>query len=469
MSQTLLLRAAAATLLLFCSGFAAASSVVLVSADTLSLRDRSDSSYREIDRARYALPQGFAAVGADFDPDDQRFYLLARNAQQGLCAVYFVDLENTPEGGLAPISTSIPTVPCSPMASELEFIPSSGRADAGLLVADGTVALSYNSAPDTPGAQPGWERIAVRGSSGCDARVLGFGFLDGDNLHLRRAIVGDGQGRVTLCDVEGDSAGITLGNPRALLRRQGNTSSDAQVRLPIAYDLIPEGGGLLMGASEILLIGGTSSTFVETDTPPGTVALAIARDRRRVVADDRVVQTGSGGSLRLTTSAGSFENLRADTQPSYAPDRTRYPYGWVAFRIRGLSPGQTVEVTLTPQGEGPPADRYIKCSPRRGVCEPFQGATFANGTATLRLTDGGAGDDDGTANGVVDDPGALALPADPAAPAPAPSPAPAPGPASNSPTYINPDPLRRAGAMGWLPLAVLLAAAGCRRRRIAGR
>ena len=71
MSQTLLLRAAAATLLLFCSGFAAASSVVLVSADTLSLRDRSDSSYREIDRARYALPQGFAAVGADVDPDDQ--------------------------------------------------------------------------------------------------------------------------------------------------------------------------------------------------------------------------------------------------------------------------------------------------------------------------------------------------------------------------------------------------------------
>lgn len=93
----------------------------------------------------------------------------------------------------------------------------------------------------------------------------------------------------------------------------------------------------------------------------------------------------------------------------------------------------------------PTPDAYVKCSgPNGSSCASFTRAEFAPGTATMRLTDGGPGDDDGIANGTIVDPGVLAVGSSPAA-----------GDSGG-------------GAIGAGLLSVRVAASLCRRRRPAG-
>jgi len=114
--------------------------------------------------------------------------------------------------------------------------------------------------------------------------------------------------------------------------------------------------------------------------------------------------TGSGG-ITIETSAGQLDGVTAvnpTTLPS-PPAGTSFPNGLVSFSITGLERGATATVRLI-LPSGTTVERYFKFN-GTAWSDATSLATIAGNVVTLTLTDGGAGDEDGVANGVIVDPG----------------------------------------------------------------
>lgn len=109
------------------------------------------------------------------------------------------------------------------------------------------------------------------------------------------------------------------------------------------------------------------------------------------------------------------------------PDRTTLPYGAFDFAVEGLSPGQTIDLSIFLPSAGDPgiaADTavttYLMASaqgPTAMVPFGWDGASGtrvdSSGKLGLRLVDGGRGDADARADGRIVDPGAPAAGPDP--------------------------------------------------------
>lgn len=122
-------------------------------------------------------------------------------------------------------------------------------------------------------------------------------------------------------------------------------------------------------------------------------------------ASESVQVTGADSNpVTVTTSSGNFTRATVVAAPAGAPAEFTYPAGFFAFDIDRLATGATTTVRIT-LAAGQSADAYIKCTP---ACAPFAGAVIEGNIITLTLVDGGAGDSDGIANGVIRDPGAPA-------------------------------------------------------------
>lgn len=113
----------------------------------------------------------------------------------------------------------------------------------------------------------------------------------------------------------------------------------------------------------------------------------------------------------ITAPVGTtLSDVRSEYPPTPLPlDVTSFPVGLVRFRVNGVTPGGTINVTikyantLSPQPTG-----YWKRS--GGTYTPYFGTgkavwNQATNTMTLTLTDGGQGDMDGVVNGSILDPG----------------------------------------------------------------
>jgi uncharacterized delta-60 repeat protein len=155
----------------------------------------------------------------------------------------------------------------------------------------------------------------------------------------------------------------------------------------------PATGGA--SATATVTIGGVSAGFtVTTRMPPQASTETIV---------------GTSGTVELTTAGGTLENVRAvTTTPGAAPSGFSYPDGFFAFDVEDVTPGAEITVQITlPSASRPNA--YVKCNADGTSCNEFAGASFSGNVVTLRLTDGGAGDADGLANGRIVDPGAPAV------------------------------------------------------------
>lgn len=100
--------------------------------------------------------------------------------------------------------------------------------------------------------------------------------------------------------------------------------------------------------------------------------------------------------------------------PGDAPAGVSFPYGFLKFKLTGITPGATVLVqVLVPESRGITGYHKYGASAGNSTQHYYgfdfdgQSGTQVNGTVVnLRLVDGGRGDDDRTVNGVIVDPGA---------------------------------------------------------------
>jgi subtilisin family serine protease len=123
-----------------------------------------------------------------------------------------------------------------------------------------------------------------------------------------------------------------------------------------------------------------------------------------------VPSSAGQGTLTFSTSAGTIGNVRtmdaSALGSSCAAGPNLFPYGVFAFDISGILPGSSVDITITMPDSR--ATIYWKCTPSGLVQMPV--VSTSSNTMVIRLTDGGPGDADGVANGVIVDPGGPGLP-----------------------------------------------------------
>jgi len=129
-----------------------------------------------------------------------------------------------------------------------------------------------------------------------------------------------------------------------------------------------------------------------------------------------IITGPSGQDFGVFPGAGATITSLSVVDPySIADDTNRpedLPYGLIDIGLN-VPTGATIEVTFYLPSPAPAGYGWIKYSPTRGWFDYSDHATF-NGDrtqVTISLTDGGLGDEDGVANGVIVDPSGLGLPA----------------------------------------------------------
>lgn len=141
-------------------------------------------------------------------------------------------------------------------------------------------------------------------------------------------------------------------------------------------------------------------------------------DMNQISGAFKALAAAGGGYLALeAVSAGTtiayFSALSpGDPAAPGGPDRPDvFWLGLVRFRLLAAAPGGTVEVRLRLSSPAPAGYAWYQFDSVLGWREAGGMAVFSpdRSSVTLTLTDGGTGDADGLANGVIVDPGGLGL------------------------------------------------------------
>jgi len=149
------------------------------------------------------------------------------------------------------------------------------------------------------------------------------------------------------------------------------------------------------------ILGGDSTEYTFSETPSGTP-----------------VNSATGeGEVYLDSSAGTIEDLVAispEDMPE-VPESLNPVYGFFSFEITGISSGESVNIPLAFPENVPAGTEYWKYGPTPEDSTPhwYQVPVSdddGDRIIVITLTDGGIGDDDRTANGVIVDDGGPSLP-----------------------------------------------------------
>ncbi|MET1003116.1 MAG: thrombospondin type 3 repeat-containing protein, partial [Acidimicrobiia bacterium] len=125
-------------------------------------------------------------------------------------------------------------------------------------------------------------------------------------------------------------------------------------------------------------------------------------DRIGDACDTAATVPGPQGPITITVPGNLTVVPNAvPANPPAAPAGMSFPFGIVGFTVNGVQLGATVQVTLQLPG---PVSGYWKLVNNAWVL--FPSTISGPNQLTLTLTDGGAGDADHVANGVIVDPGA---------------------------------------------------------------
>jgi hypothetical protein len=126
--------------------------------------------------------------------------------------------------------------------------------------------------------------------------------------------------------------------------------------------------------------------------------------------DVATVSAATGrGSVTLDVPGHPLSDVRVSPAPTPGPGQPDLPYGLFGFTVHDVQAGGIAVVRMIlPEGARPSS--YFKQDPLTGQLAPFAfdgttGAEVSGNVVTLHLQDGGRGDADGVANGVIVDPG----------------------------------------------------------------
>jgi len=125
----------------------------------------------------------------------------------------------------------------------------------------------------------------------------------------------------------------------------------------------------------------------------------------------------SGGGAECTFSKSAYlpapNNANSTVGALTDPAQLSFPDGLVDFTASGCVGGSTLNFTLTLPTAAPAGATLYKYGPTFSDATPHWysfPASFNGKTVTFSITDGGLGDDDLTANGVITDPSGVAVP-----------------------------------------------------------
>lgn len=121
----------------------------------------------------------------------------------------------------------------------------------------------------------------------------------------------------------------------------------------------------------------------------------------------KITITAPSNLMGVTVLPDSDSSLPSTGKP--ASTSYTFPDGVIQYRVSVAPFGATITVTLTFPSAIPANSKVYKITSGGGYVE-FLGAQILGNQVTLTLTDGGAGDSDGVANGTIVDPVAVAVP-----------------------------------------------------------
>jgi hypothetical protein len=127
-----------------------------------------------------------------------------------------------------------------------------------------------------------------------------------------------------------------------------------------------------------------------------------------------ITTSTNSGTLTLESNGGNFTAAIAIPIGSLPnqPGGYNFIHGLCGFTISDIEPGATVTITMTFPQQLPSNIQYLKYQPSHGWFQiPI--ISLNNKTITIQITDGGLGDADGLANGIIEDPGGVAIPVTP--------------------------------------------------------
>jgi len=178
---------------------------------------------------------------------------------------------------------------------------------------------------------------------------------------------------------------------------------------PTNVSTIQQFGGSVAAGGEILLVGARTS-----DIYNGAEFKFVAGAAFVYGLNATSIPTADGSNqLVIQSPAGTFLSNVSSIDPialGTPPPDVGFPLGALGFEVGGLAPGAAVEVEIL-YPEAVSVSSYFKFGDDwyEFLDDGSTGAVLEPGKVTLKLVDGGRGDHDGMANGIITDPGAIAL------------------------------------------------------------
>ena len=181
---------------------------------------------------------------------------------------------------------------------------------------------------------------------------------------------------------------------------------------------VPAGGSVEVQATLTLpsasIPSGTYSGNIYVNSSGGNATISVT-----VIVTSVNTSTGTGTAY-FASDAGSIEDLISLDESDLPEENPNvdFPHGLFSFNITRLNPNQTVNITIAFPQNIPTTAQYWKYGPNGSIDNPqperwYQipmGSNDGDDIITITLQDGGIGDDDGVANGVIVDQGGPGIP-----------------------------------------------------------
>jgi hypothetical protein len=371
-----------------------------------------------------------------------------------------------PQISVDPVSKNYGGVTVGSSSSQVFTVSNGGTED--LVISDGVLSDETNFSLDaTGGTSPcGDVPVTIGGGGSCTVAVA-FSPQTVDAFTATISITSNDAGSPTLVSLTGngvtgpaanlvvspasvDFGEVNVGDTPAEEVTLSNTGTDNLVVSGIAldnaavYSLDETGGSNPCGSLTPTIVAGDNCTIdvifapaedggpfnatvtIDSNTPSvdvpvtGTGFLDTDGDGVGDSVDDfpddasKATPQSATGTGKILVDAGtnalSMVAAVADNAVNQTgrPSGFTFPDGLVTFQVAVPAPGDNAVVTITfPSGQ-PAGSMYYKAG--SGGFVAFEGATINTDNVVLMLTDGGSGDNDNTADSVINDPGGLATP-----------------------------------------------------------